>query len=149
MMTREQRQQAVALIQQALPELEWTYSRRRSNVFPAIFTGSARCSTSSWRENRRTRWSVRGTKKSYGSWLPPACSSSCRLPCAAATGNYGQLVPLEGGVLVDMTALKRICELKTARCAPRPAFARQRLKTPPVRRDGSCVACRRPSVWPA
>ncbi len=88
------------------------YSRRRSNGFPAIFTGSVRYSLSNWRGNRRTRW-FRPRDEEELRQLVAACAQH-QLPLTlrgSATGNYGQLVPLEGGLLVDMTVLNQIVAL--------------------------------------
>ena len=78
MMTDEQRQHAVAAIQQALPALEWTLQPAKIKRLSAIFTGSVRYSPSNWRGNRRTRWFARAMKRSCASWSAPARSTSCR-----------------------------------------------------------------------
>ncbi len=68
----------------------------------------------------------------------------------SATGNYGQLVPLEGGLLVDMTGLNQIVALGNgtvrAQAGHSPGGHR---KPPPARRAGSCAVCRRPIDWRA
>ncbi len=79
MMTDEQRQHAVAAIQQALPALEWTLQpakiKRLSRDFHWFQSATHR---SNWRGNRRTRWFARAMKRSCASWSAPARSTSCR-----------------------------------------------------------------------
>lgn len=150
MMTREQRQQAVALIQQALPELEWTLQPAKIKRLSRDFHWFSPVLNQQL-EGKQADAVVRPRDREELRQLVAACVAQ-QLPLTlrgSATGNYGQLVPLEGGVLVDMTALNRICELKNGTVRAGLAFARRRLKPPLTRPDGSCAACRQPSVWPA
>lgn len=113
MMTREQRQQAVALIQQALPELEWTLQPAKIKRLSRDFHWFSPVLNQQL-EGKQADAVVRPRDEEELRQLVAACVQQ-QLPLTlrgSATGNYGQLVPLEGGVLVDMTALKRICELK-------------------------------------
>ena len=112
-MTREQRQQAVALIQQALPELEWTLQPAKIKRLSRDFHWFSPVLNQQL-EGKQADAVVRPRDEEELRQLVAACVQQ-QLPLTlrgSATGNYGQLVPLEGGVLVDMTALKRICELK-------------------------------------
>ncbi len=76
-MTDEQRQHAVAAIQQAL--------RRWSGPQPAKIKRLSRdfhwfspLLTEQLAGNRRTRWFARAMKRSCASWSAPARSTSCR-----------------------------------------------------------------------
>ncbi|WP_434669046.1 FAD-binding oxidoreductase [Klebsiella sp. B345] len=112
MMTREQRQHAVALIQQALPELEWTLHPAKIKRLSRDFHWFSPVLNQQL-EGKQADAVVRPRNEEELRHLVAACVQQ-QLPIilrGSATGNYGQLVPLEGGILVDMTALNQICEL--------------------------------------
>lgn len=72
MMTREQRQQAVALIQQALPELEWTLQPAKIKRLSRDFHWFSPVLNQQL-EGKQADAVVRPRdQKSCGSWLPPA-----------------------------------------------------------------------------
>ncbi|AEX51793.1 FAD/FMN-containing dehydrogenase [Rahnella aquatilis CIP 78.65 = ATCC 33071] len=111
-MDSEQRQQALALIQQALPDLDWTLQspkvKRLSRDFHWFSPVLKR-----QLEDKQADAVVRPRSEEELSLLVQACVKH-QLPLilrGGATGNYGQLVPLEGGILVDMTGFDQICEL--------------------------------------
>ncbi len=111
-MESEQRQHAVALIQQALPELEWTLQpakvKRLSRDFHWFSPVLKR-----QLEDKQADAVVKPRDEQQLRQLVAACVKH-RLPLilrGGATGNYGQLVPLEGGIMVDMTGLNQICKL--------------------------------------
>lgn len=111
-MQSEQRQHAVALIQQALPELEWTLQpakvKRLSRDFHWFSPVLKR-----QLEDKQADAVVKPRDEQQLRQLVAACVEH-GMPLilrGGATGNYGQLVPLEGGILVDMTGLNQICEL--------------------------------------
>ncbi len=112
-MTDEQRQHAVAAIQQALPALEWTLQPAKIKRLSRDFHWSqSRYSPSNWR-GKQADAVVRPRDEEELRQLVCACAQH-QLPLTprgSATGNYGQLVPLEGGLLVDMTGLNQIVAL--------------------------------------
>ncbi|MGA9608790.1 MAG: FAD-binding oxidoreductase [Rouxiella badensis] len=111
-MESELRKQAVAQIQQALPDLEWTLQapkvKRMSRDFHWFSPVLKR-----QLEDKQADAVVRPRDEEELRLLVAACVRH-QLPLimrGGATGNYGQLVPLEGGILVDMTAFNQVCEL--------------------------------------
>ncbi|MFD3240761.1 FAD-binding oxidoreductase [Rahnella perminowiae] len=111
-MDNEQRQNALALIQQALPDLDWTLQapkvKRLSRDFHWFSPVLKR-----QLEDKQADAVVRPRSEEELRLLVKACVRH-RLPLilrGGATGNYGQLVPLEGGILVDMTGFNQVCEL--------------------------------------
>jgi hypothetical protein len=142
-MESEQRKQAVAQIQQALPDLEWTLQapkvKRMSRDFHWFSPVLKR-----QLEDKQADAVVRPRDEEELRLLVAACVQH-QLPLimrGGATGNYGQLVPLEGGILVDMSSVM-------AQYVHRPGSSWQRLKPTPVPMDGSCAVCRPPIVLPA
>lgn len=111
-MDSEQRQQVLALIQQALPDLDWTLQapkvKRLSRDFHWFSPVLKR-----QLEDKQADAVVRPRSEEELILLVKACVQH-QLPLilrGGATGNYGQLVPLEGGILVDMTGFNQVCEL--------------------------------------
>lgn len=111
-MDSEQRQHALALILQALPDLDWTLQapkvKRLSRDFHWFSPVLKR-----QLEDKQADAVVRPRSEEELSLLVKACVAH-QLPLimrGGATGNYGQLVPLEGGILVDMTGFNQVCEL--------------------------------------
>ena len=111
-MDSEQRQHALALIQQALPDLDWTLQapkvKRLSRDFHWFSPVLKR-----QLEDKQADAVVKPRSEEELSLLVQACVKH-QLPLilrGGATGNYGQLVPLEGGILVDMTGFNQVCEL--------------------------------------
>ena len=108
----EHRQQALTLIQQALPDLDWTLQppkvKRLSRDFHWFSPVLKR-----QLEDKQADAVVKPRSEEELSLLVSACVQH-QLPLilrGGATGNYGQLVPLEGGILVDMTGFNQLCEL--------------------------------------
>ncbi|STV43562.1 FAD/FMN-containing dehydrogenase [Klebsiella pneumoniae subsp. pneumoniae] len=88
------------------------YSRRRSNGSPAIFHWFSPLLTEQL-AGKQADAVVRPRDEEELRQLVCACAQH-QLPLTlrgSATGNYGQLVPLEGGLLVDMTGLNQIVAL--------------------------------------
>lgn len=111
-MTCEQRQHAVALIQQALPALEWTLHPAKIKRLSRDFHWFSPVLNQQL-EGKQADAVVRPRNEEELRQLVAACVQQ-QLPIilrGSATGNYGQLVPLEGGILIDMTALNQICAL--------------------------------------
>lgn len=111
-MESEQRQHAVTLIQQALPDLEWTLQpakvKRLSRDFHWFSPVLKR-----QLEDKQADAVVKPKNEDQLRQLVAACVEH-QLPLilrGGATGNYGQLVPLQGGILVDMTGFNQICAL--------------------------------------
>lgn len=112
MMTDEQRQHAVAAIQQALPALEWTLQPAKIKRLSRDFHWFSPLLTEQL-AGKQADAVVRPRDEEELRQLVSACAQH-QLPLTlrgSATGNYGQLVPLEGGLLVDMTGLNRIVAL--------------------------------------
>ncbi|UIL53757.1 MULTISPECIES: FAD-binding oxidoreductase [Pantoea] len=108
----EHRQQALTLIQQAFPDLDWTLQppkvKRLSRDFHWFSPVLKR-----QLEDKQADAVVKPRSEEELSLLVSACVQH-QLPLilrGGATGNYGQLVPLEGGILVDMTGFNQLCEL--------------------------------------
>ncbi|CAM3990448.1 FAD-binding oxidoreductase [Rahnella bruchi] len=111
-MDSEQRQLALALILQALPDLDWnlqaTKVKRLSRDFHWFSPVLKR-----QLEDKQADAVVKPRSEEELILLVKACVAH-QLPLilrGGATGNYGQLVPLEGGILVDMTGFSQVCEL--------------------------------------
>ncbi len=112
MMTDEQRQHAVAAIQQALPALEWTLQPAKIKRLSRDFHWFSPLLTEQL-AGKQADAVVRPRDEEELRQLVCACAQH-QLPLTlrgSATGNYGQLVPLEGGLLVDMTGLNQIVAL--------------------------------------
>lgn len=112
MMTDEQRQQAIAAIQQALPALEWTLQPAKLKRLSRDFHWFSPVLTEQL-AGKQADAVVRPRDEEELRQLVAACAQH-QLPLTlrgSATGNYGQLVPLEGGMLVDMTGLNQIVAL--------------------------------------
>lgn len=125
-MTDEQRQHAVAAIQQALPALEWTLQPAKIKRLSRDFHWFSPLLTEQL-AGKQADAVVRPRDEEELRQLVSACAQH-QLPLTlrgSATGNYGQLVPLEGGLLVDMTGLNQIVALGNgtvrARAGIRPA----------------------------
>ena len=111
-MTDEQRQHAVAAIQQALPALEWTLQPAKIKRLSRDFHWFSPVLTEQL-AGKQADAVVRPRDEEELRQLVCACAQH-QLPLTlrgSATGNYGQLVPLEGGLLVDMTGLNQIVAL--------------------------------------
>lgn len=111
-MTDEQRQHAVAAIQQALPALEWTLQPAKIKRLSRDFHWFSPLLTEQL-AGKQADAVVRPRDEEELRQLVCACAQH-QLPLTlrgSATGNYGQLVPLEGGLLVDMTGLNQIVAL--------------------------------------
>ncbi|RXY71405.1 FAD-binding protein, partial [Klebsiella pneumoniae] len=112
MMTDEQRQHAIAVIQQALPALEWTLQPAKIKRLSRDFHWFSPLLTEQL-AGKQADAVVRPRDEEELRQLVCACAQH-QLPLTlrgSATGNYGQLVPLEGGLLVDMTGLNQIVAL--------------------------------------
>ncbi|MFS2222807.1 FAD-binding oxidoreductase [Pantoea sp. B65] len=112
-MDSEQRKSALALIQQALPDLEWTLQPAKVKRLSRDFHWFSPV-LSQQLEGKQADAVVRPHDEQQLRLLVAACVQH-NLPLilrGGATGNYGQLVPLHGGILVDMTALNQVCEFK-------------------------------------
>lgn len=110
-MDAEQRQAAVALVHQTLGALEWTLQPPKIKRLSRDFHWFSPV-LSQQLEGKQADAVVRPRSEDELRQVVAACVAH-GLPLilrGSATGNYGQLVPLEGGVLVDMTALNQICE---------------------------------------
>ncbi|HAI04920.1 MAG TPA: FAD-binding protein, partial [Pantoea sp.] len=111
-MHSEHRQHALALIQQALPDLDWTLQAARVKRLSRDFHWFSPLLKRQL-EDKQADAVVRPRSEEELSLLVKACVRH-QLPLilrGGATGNYGQLVPLAGGILVDMTGFNQLCEL--------------------------------------
>lgn len=111
-MDSEQRKSALALIQQALPDLEWTLQAPKVKRLSRDFHWFSPVLKQQL-ENKQADAVVRPRSEEELRLLVKACVQHS-LPLilrGGATGNYGQLVPLQGGILVDMTGFNQVCEL--------------------------------------
>ena len=111
-MDSEQRQHALTLIQQALPDLDWITQAPRIKRLSRDFHWFSPLLTRQL-EDKQADAVVKPRSEEELRLLVQACVTH-RLPLilrGGATGNYGQLVPLHGGILVDMTGFNQICEL--------------------------------------
>lgn len=111
-MDSEQRKHALALIQQALPDLDWTLQAAKVKRLSRDFHWFSPVLKQRL-EDKQADAVVRPRNEEELILLVKACVQH-QLPLilrGGATGNYGQMVPLEGGMLVDMTGLNQICEL--------------------------------------
>jgi len=107
----EQRQQALALIQQTLPDLEWTLQAPKIKRLSRDFHWFSPVLKQQL-EDKQADAVVKPRNEAELSLLVKACVQH-QVPLilrGGATGNYGQLVPLHGGILVDMTAFNQVCE---------------------------------------
>lgn len=111
-MDSEQRKRALALIQQALPDLEWTLQAPKVKRLSRDFHWFSPVLKQQL-EHKQADAVVRPRSEEELSVLVKACVQH-QLPLilrGGATGNYGQLVPLQGGILVDMTGFNQIIQL--------------------------------------
>lgn len=61
-----------------------------------------------------------------------------------ATGNYGQCIPLCGGLVVEVTGMDRILKSRTASSRPNRVYVSSTSNAPCGSRAGKCAACPRP-----
>jgi FAD/FMN-containing dehydrogenase len=111
-MDSEQRKRALEQILLALPDLEWTLQAPKVKRLSRDFHWFSPVLKQQL-ENKQADAVVRPRNEEELSLLVKACVQH-NLPLilrGGATGNYGQLVPLQGGILVDMTAFNQICEV--------------------------------------
>ncbi|WP_418162967.1 FAD-binding oxidoreductase [Pantoea vagans] len=111
-MDSEQRQHALARIQQALPDLDWTLQPTKVKRLSRDFHWFSPVLKQQL-EDKQADAVVRPRNEEELSLIVKACVQH-QLPLilrGGATGNYGQLVPMEGGILVDMTGFNKVCEL--------------------------------------
>ncbi|MNG75235.1 putative FAD-linked oxidoreductase [compost metagenome] len=111
-MDSEQRKRALALIQQALPDLEWTLQAPKVKRLSRDFHWFSPVLKQQL-EHKQADAVVRPRSEEELKVLVKACVQH-RLPLilrGGATGNYGQLVPLQGGILVDMTGFNQVLQL--------------------------------------
>ncbi|NMP27389.1 FAD-binding oxidoreductase [Rahnella sp. SAP-1] len=110
-MDSEQRKLALALIQQALPDLDWTLQATKVKRLSRDFHWFSPILKQQL-EDKQADAVVRPRNEEELSLVVKACVQH-QLPLilrGGATGNYGQLVPLQGGILVDMTGFNQIGE---------------------------------------
>ncbi|EMB4325380.1 FAD-binding oxidoreductase [Pluralibacter gergoviae] len=106
-----QRQLAVASVQESLPELDWTLHPAKVKRFSQDFHWFSPILKAQLKEKQADAV-VRPRTESELRKLVSACVAH-GLPLmmrGAATGNYGQLVPLQGGIMVDMSGFNHICQ---------------------------------------
>ncbi|MGB8665187.1 MAG: FAD-binding oxidoreductase [Serratia inhibens] len=111
-MDSEQRKRALALIQQALPDLEWTLQAPKVKRLSRDFHWFSPVLKQQL-EHKQADAVVRPRSEEELKVLVKACVQH-QLPLilrGGATGNYGQLVPLQGGILVDMTGFNQVLQL--------------------------------------
>ncbi len=150
-MTDEQRQHAVAAIQQALPALEWTLQPAKIKRLSRDFHWFSPLLTEQL-AGKQADAVVRPRDEEELRQLVCACAQH-QLPLTlrgSATGNYGQLVPprrrAAGGydrAQPDRRPRQRHSE------GPGRHSPRRTSKPPPARRAGSCAVCHRPIDWRA
>ena len=115
-MDSEQRKNAVEQMLLALPDLEWTLQAPKVKRLSRDFHWFSPVLKQQL-ENKQADAVVRPRNEEELSLLVKACVQH-GLPLilrGGATGNYGQLVPLQGGILVDMTAFNQVVELGEGR----------------------------------
>ncbi|WLS77448.1 FAD-binding oxidoreductase [Erwinia pyri] len=111
-MDSEQRKRALEQILLALPDAEWTLQAPKVKRLSRDFHWFSPVLKQQL-ENKQADAVVRPRDEQELSLLVRACVQH-NLPLilrGGATGNYGQLVPLQGGILVDMTAFNQVCEV--------------------------------------
>ncbi len=97
-MTDEQRQHAVAAIQQALPALEWTLQPAKIKRLSRDFHWFSPLLTEQLAGKQADAVVRPRDEESCASWSAPARSDQLPLTLrGSATGNYGQLVPSKAG----------------------------------------------------
>ncbi|ERM01668.1 hypothetical protein Q644_20495 [Brucella intermedia 229E] len=70
-----------------------------------------------------------------------AAAAKLRIPITVrggGTGNYGQCVPLEGGIILDMTKIDRIVSIEPGRFVSKAGLAFRVLTMPCARPDRNC-----------
>jgi FAD/FMN-containing dehydrogenase len=99
----------VAALRTALPALDWTTDAERLAVLSRDFSWFSPILKREL-EGKRADIAVRPRDAAELKQLVAHCAQA-RIPLTlrgAATGNYGQCTPMQGGVLVDMGALNRV-----------------------------------------
>ncbi len=112
-MDYELRQIALAKIQQALPSLEWTLAAPKVKRLSRDFHWFSPVLKQQL-EDKQADAVVRPRNEEELRLIVAACVEQ-QLPLilrGGGTGNYGQLVPLEGGIMVDMTLFNQLCEYR-------------------------------------
>lgn len=145
-MDSEQRKSAVEQILLALPDLEWTLQATKVKRLSRDFHWFSPVLKQQL-ENKQADAVVRPRNEEELSLLVKACVQH-NLPLilrGGATGNYGQLVPLQGGILADMTAFNQVIELGegTVRAQAGIRLAEIETVTRPAGWELRCM----PSTW--
>ena len=108
-MNSTHRQEALTLIQQDLPDLDWIFQATKVKRLSRDFHWFSPILKQQL-ENKQADAVVKPRSEEELRSVVKACVKY-QLPLilrGGATGNYGQLVPLKGGILVDMTGLNTI-----------------------------------------
>ena len=145
-MDSEQRNSAVEQILLALPDLEWTLQAAKVKRLSRDFHWFSPVLKQQL-ENKQADAVVRPRNEEELSLLVKACVKH-NLPLTlrgGATGNYGQLVPLQGGILVDMTAFNQVVELGEGTVRAQAGIRLAELETV-TRSAGWELRCM-PSTW--
>ena len=149
-MTDEQRQQAIAAIQQALPALEWTLQPAKTQTaFPRFSLVQSGAHRAAGGKTGGRRWFVRAMKELRAAGRRLRAAPAAADPARQRHRQLWPAGPLEGGMLVDMTGLNQIVALGSGTVRPRPAFARRTSKPPPPDGLGAALYAVDLSHWRA
>lgn len=110
-MNTPERSRRIEQLVSSLPQLDWERALPKIKRLSKDFHWFSPVLKSQL-ENKQADVVVRPRNEDELQQVVAACAKA-RLPLnvrGGGTGNYGQLVPLEGGVLVDITALNQVCE---------------------------------------
>ncbi|MEB5973236.1 FAD-binding oxidoreductase [Pantoea dispersa] len=113
-MSEPDRQSALAALVAALPELEWIKEAPKVKRLSRDFHWFSPVLKSQL-EEKFAELAVRPRDENELLAVVAACAKA-RMPLnlrGGGTGNYGQLIPLNGGVIVDMTRLNSVTALGT------------------------------------